>query len=141
MKVVAVVWAFIRGLLRRSSCRGALSPTREERVAEVLRRTREAAEWGDAAAQSRLGFMYAMGQGVPKDAREANAWYRRGAEQGDADAQFRIGMAYTFGLGGIGKDHAEAASWIRKAATQGHPVAQQFVDYAGRGAVSQARPQ
>ncbi|MCL2714895.1 MAG: sel1 repeat family protein [Alphaproteobacteria bacterium] len=140
MKLVAVVLAFVRGLRPQRSIPGASVCARKEGLAELLRRTREAAERGDAAAQSRLGLMYAMGQGVPKDAREANAWYRKGAEQGDADAQFRIGMAYTFGLGGIGKDHTQAACWIRKAATKGHPVAKQFVDYAGRGAVSDANP-
>ena len=32
--------------------------------------------------------MYAIGRGVPQDAREAERWLRLAAEQGNAEAQF-----------------------------------------------------
>ena len=35
---------------------------------------------GDADAQSDLGYAYANGQGVPKDATQKAAWYRKAAE-------------------------------------------------------------
>ena len=47
---------------------------------------RQAAEQGDAKAQFSLGFMYANGQGVPKDDAEAMKWYRLAADQGYAAA-------------------------------------------------------
>ena len=42
------------------------------------------AEQGDAAAQFNLGGMYRRGEGVPKNASQAAAWYRKAAEQGVA---------------------------------------------------------
>ena len=82
-----------------------------------------AAKQGVAEAQFILGFMYANGQGVPKDYAKAVKWYRKAAEQGDARAQFNLGVMYTFGQG-VPKDYAEALKWYRKAAEQGHADAQ-----------------
>ncbi|WP_303396492.1 SEL1-like repeat protein, partial [Pseudomonas fragi] len=39
------------------------------------------AEQGDAAAQYKLGIMYATGEGVAQDAKQAVTWYRKAAEQ------------------------------------------------------------
>ncbi len=76
------------------------------------------AEQGDTLAQSRLGVMYAYGEGVPKDAQQAVAWYRKAAEKGDADAQYNLGLMYDNGRG-VPKDEQQAAAWFRKAAEQG----------------------
>jgi len=38
-------------------------------------------------AQLNLGLMYAQGQGVPQDYKEAIKYFRLSAEQGNADAQ------------------------------------------------------
>ncbi len=76
------------------------------------------AEQGDTLAQSRLGVMYAYGEGVPKDAQQAVAWYRKAAEKGDADAQYNLGLMYDNGRG-VPKDEQQAAAWYRKAAEQG----------------------
>ena len=84
---------------------------------------RLAAEQGDAAAQNKLGFMYANGEGVPEDATEAVRWYRLAAEQGDAIAQFNLGFMYANGEG-VPKDAAAAARWYRLAAEQGDAGAQ-----------------
>ena len=43
--------------------------------------------------------MYDQGVGVPQDAAEAVAWYRRAAEQGDARAQYNLGGMYRKGRG------------------------------------------
>ena len=43
----------------------------------------EAAEQGEAGAQTALGTMYLGGKGVAKDHREAVKWLSRAAEQGD----------------------------------------------------------
>ena len=55
--------------------------------ATILRLLRPFAEQGDAPTQSNLGYMYANGQGVTKDDKEAARWYRLAAEQGDVGAQ------------------------------------------------------
>ena len=70
-----------------------------------------------------MGFMYANGERVPEDAREAVKWYRKAAAQGYAKAQFNLGFMYTKGKG-VPKDDREAAKWYRKAAEQGLSNAQ-----------------
>ena len=55
---------------------------------ETARRLlRPLAEQGDAAAQSKLGEMYAAGDGVRQDYAEAAKLYQLAAEQGEPDAQ------------------------------------------------------
>ncbi|GHV38472.1 hypothetical protein FACS1894187_17310 [Synergistales bacterium] len=84
-----------------------------------LERTRRAAEQGNAAAQNRLGSMYANGRGVPKDDKQAVEWYRKAADQGHAAAQYNLGLMYA-----KTKDDKQAADWYRKAAEQGYAAAQ-----------------
>lgn len=55
------------------------------------------ARQGNADAQSRLGDMYSIGDGVPQDTVEAVRWYRMAAEQGDAMAQIKLGFMYDGG--------------------------------------------
>jgi TPR repeat protein len=43
--------------------------------------------------------MYAKGQGVPQDYKEAVRWFRLAAEQGDAGAQYNLGWMYAKGQG------------------------------------------
>lgn len=81
------------------------------------------AEQGHVRAQFAIGVMYAHGQGVPQDHREAAIWYRKAAEQGYVMAQSNLGKLYAQGRG-VPQDFREAASWFRKAAEQGDPLAQ-----------------
>jgi TPR repeat protein len=60
----------------------------------------ESAEQGNAKAQSYLGLMYFLGEGVPRNTSQAMAWLRKAAEQGDAEAQFALGGMYETGKGG-----------------------------------------
>ena len=85
--------------------------------------TKELAEKGDAKAQLKLGLMYDIGRGVPKDWREAAKWYLKAAEQGDTKAQKNLGVMYRSGKGVV-KDEKEAVKWYRKAAEQGDAGAQ-----------------
>jgi murein DD-endopeptidase MepM/ murein hydrolase activator NlpD len=81
------------------------------------------AEAGDAEAQFRLGLLFDLGQGVPKDSATAYMWYRRAAEAGLAQAQFNVAVMQDSGLVGP-RNAVEAARWYRKAAVQGHHRAQ-----------------
>ena len=83
---------------------------------------KERAEQGDAEAQSALGIMYDLGEGVPEDDAEAVKWYRKAAEQGNADAQCNLGVMYRRGEG-VPEDDVEAVKWFRKAAEQGNAKA------------------
>ncbi len=89
----------------------------------ALRLFRRAADRGHAGAQYKLGVMYSLGQGVPKNEPESLAWLRKAADQGHANAQLSVGLSYSNGVG-VPKDEKEAASWYRKAAEQGFADAQ-----------------
>src|SRR5690349_13967026 len=89
------------------------------------------AEAGDAQAQLRLASAYETGQGVDRDAGEAEKWYRRAAESGLADAQNSVGSI----LQARGQ-YAEALPWYEKASNQGHAPATNNLAYLhdlGRG--------
>ena len=90
---------------------------------EEAKQITKAAEQGDADAQFRLGTMYYLGRGVPKDRREAAKWFAKVAEQGHADAQQISGGQYN-SAEGVPKDHREAAKRFTKVAEQGNAGAQ-----------------
>ncbi len=91
--------------------------------ATALRELSPLAEQGDARAQFDVGFMHAFGWGVPRNAAEAIAWYRKAADQGLPVAQHFLGIAYVNG-DGVRPDDAEAARWFARAAAQGFAQAQ-----------------
>ena len=91
--------------------------------ATALRIWRPLADRGHAGAQTNIGFMYAEGQGVPKDEKLAVLWYRKAAEQGDAIGQYNLGVRYALGKG-VPKDDQMAVFWYRKAAELGYVFAQ-----------------
>ena len=82
-----------------------------------------AAKQGNAIGQNGLGFMYAEGEGVSKNARKAVKWFRLAAEQGLPKAQFNLALMYHNGEG-VTKDDREAVKWFRLAAEQGDAQAQ-----------------
>lgn len=103
----------------------------------ALAELRPAAEAGDAAAQYRLGTMFAQGQSVERDHRRAAAWYRRAAEQGHPEAQFSLGFLLSEGAGegagALAPRPREAVRWLTPAAERGDPAAQHLLarHYAG----------
>ena len=85
--------------------------------------TKALAEQGDIDALYKLGNIYRMGDGVPRDAVEAVKWYRLAAENGKAWAGYNLGVMYSFG-DGVPENDAEAVKWYRLAAEQGYALAQ-----------------
>lgn len=81
------------------------------------------AEAGDLAAQVALGEIHALGQGTPKNEKEAVKWYLKAAEQGSLQAQVFLGGVYLRGKAVL-KDSREAAKWYSMAADQGSAAAQ-----------------
>jgi hypothetical protein len=106
---------------------GATGPlTARGQAAEADPQTQKllaAAEAGDAGAQYLLGYMYAEGQGVDQNVKEALRWYIRAAEQGHADAQLSAAMIYAEGRGVV-PDEKQAIYWYRRAAEQGNATVQ-----------------
>ena len=81
------------------------------------------AQKGSANAQYKLGYMYANGQGVPRDDRESVKWYRIAAEKGSAAAQYNLAIMYEEGRG-VMQDEREASRWYKSAAEKGLAAAQ-----------------
>ena len=96
---------------------------KREDYAKACRRFQEAADQGDAWAQSWLGFMYWKGLGVERGDAEACRWYRRAADQGYAWAQRRLGSMYEFGKG-VERSIPKACHLYELAASQGDTWAQ-----------------
>jgi TPR repeat protein len=70
--------------------------------------------------------MYARGEGVARDRREAARWFRLAAGQGSSEAQVYLGLMYARG-DGVERDRNEAAAWFRKAAEQGSARAKEYL--------------
>ena len=92
-------------------------------LTEILRQ----ADQGNASAQSYLGFMYEIGEGVSKNEAEAVKWYRLAADQGVADAQFNLGVMYADGRG-VPEDYVLGFAWLSLAAAQGNERASEYRD-------------
>lgn len=73
-----------------------------------------------------LGRLYAAGQGVERDEKEAIKWYKKAASRNNAEAQYNIGRSYYYGQG-VKQDSAEAMKWHLKAAENGYAVAQCYI--------------
>ncbi len=84
---------------------------------------RHDAEAGDIEAQTKLGALYVVGDGVPQSYAEGLKWLRMASDQGYASAQFLLAGMYADGKG-VTKDTREAVKWFRKAAEQGDDGAQ-----------------
>lgn len=60
--------------------------------------------------------MYSRGLGVPRDQKQAAAWYSKAADQGYAVAQYNLGVIYERGQG-VRQDYARANMWFNLAAS------------------------
>lgn len=85
---------------------------------EALKILKPLAEDGHPIAAHRLGVMYVLGQGVPKDSAEAIKYFTQAAEQGQGESQHSLGLRYLWGDGAERNTEA-AAAWFSAAANQG----------------------
>jgi TPR repeat protein len=86
----------------------------------------KAAKHGNVEALGRLGRLFYMGSGVPKDLVKALERFQSAALQGDAIAQYGLGGMYLAG-DGIPKDDIKGRDWIEKSAAQTLPDAQNLL--------------
>ncbi|MBQ0157064.1 MAG: SEL1-like repeat protein [Bacteroidales bacterium] len=77
---------------------------------------------GNVSAQSRLGYYYLTGTGIPFDISKAVEWLTKAAEKGNAEAQYQLGFLYLTGTG-VNQSEGFANEWMLKAAKQGHKKA------------------
>ena len=68
---------------------------------------------------NKLGLMYEMGRGVPKDPAQAMQWHQKAAALGDMYVVYNIGKMY-LARAGIPQNLPEAFRWFRKAADLGN---------------------
>jgi len=126
-----VVWMAVRFRSERTTSGPA--PRVEAPIDIDAIRTK--AEGGDAAAQAKLGSLYAKGQGITNSYAQAAKWFRLAADQGNAEAQAGLGELYEAGQG-VPKDFSQALKLYRLAAVKGNAGAQYtmgFLSEAGRG--------
>lgn len=83
------------------------------------------AERGDANAQTRLGFMYEHGRGVPQDYVLAVYWYTAAAGQGHPTGQYLLGLMYDKGHGVLRSDTL-AYMWLNLATAHAPPHAKEY---------------
>jgi TPR repeat protein len=77
------------------------------------------ADKGHAWAQTDLGYMFNVGQGVPQNYEEAFKWYSKAAKQGNATAQNNLGIMFQNGQA-VQRDLVEAYKWYCLSAAQGN---------------------
>lgn len=80
---------------------------------------------GIIKAQTNLGYMYAVGQGVDIDLVESAAWFRMAAEHGHRGAQVTLGLYYYNGEG-VERDIVAAHAWFTMAVAAGHSLAPDY---------------
>lgn len=141
---ICVAAAIIAAVLLSQNCQaesdGALSNAliRYARLdyANAHQLLRPLADQGNAVAQEILGFMYARGEGIPRDDAVAFRWFTLAAEAGRAEAQFELGRMYRDGIG-MPADGKAALFWLRRAAEQGKTDACNLVGelYLGSGGI------
>jgi len=96
---------------------------KQGQVVKALPLYLQAAEQGDADAQFQAGMIYAMGQGIAEDDKQAADWFGKAAKQGHGEAQTKLGFMYATGKG-VAQNFSSAIDWFYKAAEQGDPTAQ-----------------
>lgn len=99
--------------------------------AESVEQLKVKAAQGDIIAQSQLGLMYDVGDGVVQDYKEAIKWYRLAAEQGYLIAQYNLGVMYYNGQGVV-QDYIIAHMWFCIAAANGYENAVESRDLTAK---------
>jgi len=93
------------------------------------------AENGHAPAQFRLGMLYRLGLGVPRNPRRAVYWFDKAARQDDVGGQYWLAESFRRGAG-VPVSPELAFEWFHRLAERGYAPAQYQVALAyadGRG--------
>ena len=114
-------------LMQNNTALAEVAVAAETNVPDVAK-SRDEAPQETAAAQYQLGRMYEKGEEVPRDYKEALAWYRKAANQGYGPAQHTLGAMYMLGKG-VAMNPVEAYVWLSLAANNNVTAGQQAMDY------------
>jgi len=123
--MVRVVQSFLFSILLCYSSLTLADPFRDGVVAyqqqefqKALKAWLPLAESGHVLAQTLVGSMYAYGEGIEKDDKEAFKWLSLAANTGSAQAQYNLAILYENGFG-VTADLQQARKWFKAAADQG----------------------
>lgn len=84
---------------------------------------KSAADAGDAAAQYRIGQMYAEGKGIEKNSKEAVSYILQSADQHYSPARMTAASWYLSGKNGVPKNHKKAVEYLSMEAENKNPAA------------------
>lgn len=101
----------------------------DEDYAEMIRLMKALADQGYPKAQSKLGWIYERGLGVPVDYKKALALYQQSKDKDDGFAYARLGFMYQRGVG-VEKDTLKSVELLRKSISKGHGLGHAFLGYA-----------
>ena len=101
-------------------------PPVHERAPVQLVKLKVKAEDGDANSQFQMGRVFAQGEDVNQNFREAVRWHTLAAQQGHAGAQTTLGTMHFWGRG-VTRDVQRAAQWLMLAAERGSADAQYWL--------------
>ena len=76
----------------------------------ALKAFEQSAKAGHTDAQTYLGVMYELGQGVKMDYEKALMWYRKAAAEKNPTAEYNLGQMYFYGRG-VKEDQKQAVVW------------------------------
>jgi TPR repeat protein len=100
-----------------------------KRYDEALAMLKQLTDSGYAPAQTRLGDLYAEGQGVVRDYKVAASWYEKAALQGDSSAEVKLAAMFSNGTG-VERNANLAYVWYGIAARLGNATAKAEQDKA-----------
>jgi TPR repeat protein len=123
--LIGVAGALLAAAPAVADVRAGVTAWGRKDYAAAIAEWRGPAKAGDADAQYNMGQAYRRGEGVVKDADEAENWYRKAAGRGHPQAQAALGLLL-FQSG----DKTAAMPWFQKAAARGEPRAQYVVGTA-----------
>ena len=83
---------------------------------------KQASKNGHREAQFDLAIMYATGDGVEKNEREAFKWFHKSARNGHTEAKYLMGVSFNQGRG-VRQQKELARYWFKLAAKAGHAKA------------------
>ena len=98
----------------------------DEMYTGALRWYEMAAEQGDAESMNRIGVLYARGNGMTQDAKQAAKWFQRSAEAGFGWGMCNLAQCYETG-DGIRENFDLAWDWYVKAAGEGIQKAKKWL--------------
>jgi len=116
--IILALLVFTTSLAHADPFRDGVVAYQQKKYQQALNAWLPLAESGHVLAQTLVGSMYAYGEGVEKNDKEAFKWLSRAANTGSAQAQFNLGILYEKGFG-ITADKQQARKWFKAAADQG----------------------